>query len=92
MNYVNRDELQGEPVAQTKPMAQMMKEVGAIACDVLQMAQKANIALFGMGNSIDCDSQKNDVSKCFMDELERTKIHLLMTANELKSLIDCLDV
>ena len=71
---------------QRENMALVASEVGAIAQDILQMARKVDCHLFG--KSATDDSEKENAPRCLMDDLERTKANLLMTAEKLRKIID----
>lgn len=83
-----RDEMKCAPVPMAS-MTDLMKEVSAMTADALSMSRRINGHLFGIGNPL-CEKEAD--TKCFRDELEKTRSGLMATIEELSKICSMLGV
>lgn len=72
--------------APPESLAQMMDEAARVAADVLQMAYRINLHLFGYGEPV--NGKEKSAPKCFMDMLQMEMEILNNTREELNKLMD----
>lgn len=72
-----------------EPLCEVMANSRNIAEDVLSLARKINGHLFGFGNAC---GEKEGESKCFRDELGKTRRALVETAEELQRICSQLGI
>ena len=93
MNYdTTHCDTRGEEKRVAVPMASMtdlMREVSAMAADAVGMSRKINGHLFGIGNP---PCVKEADTKCFRDELEKTRCELVATIEELSKICSMIGV